>query len=163
MIHIVKNKDGSDTRLLVRKINKGDYNKKYLDLLKQLTSIFPDKISVSDFNNLVDRLGENHYIMVIEDIDTKMIIGCATLLIEEKFIHNMGKVGHIEDVVIDKAYRGLNLGKLIIDVLMSIGKKNGCYKIILDCEEKNIEFYERCGFTKKGVEMVKYFSPSSKF
>ena len=35
------------------------------------------------------------------DLEGK-VIGCATLLIEPKFIHECSNVGHIEDVVIDK-------------------------------------------------------------
>ena len=27
------------------------------------------------------------------------------------------------------------------------------YKIILDCDEKNVKFYEKCGFNNAGVEM----------
>jgi hypothetical protein len=33
--------------------------------------------------------------------------------------------------------------------LRDIGERLGCYKIILDCSEKNVPFYERTGFTKK--------------
>lgn len=32
----------------------------------------------------------------------------------------------------------------------------GCYKIILDCSQKNIPFYEKCGFSHKEYEMVLY-------
>lgn len=157
MVHIVKKKDGTSKRLLIRNIEGNDYYKEYLDLLKQLTSIDPDKISSNDFNSLVDRLNDDHSIIVIEDIDDNVIIGSSTLLVEYKFIHNMGKVGHIEDVVIDYEYRGCGLGKLLIDALIQLAKKNECYKVILDCSNDNVTFYEKCGFVKKEIEMVKYF------
>lgn len=32
-----------------------------------------------------------------------------------------------------------------------------CYKIILDCGEHNVPFYEKCGLVKKEVQMVRYF------
>ncbi|KAJ1500746.1 hypothetical protein HMI55_003750, partial [Coelomomyces lativittatus] len=41
----------------------------------------------------------------------------------------------------------------VLNALTSIGKKVGCYKIILNCAENNITFYEKCGFVKKEVEM----------
>jgi glucosamine-phosphate N-acetyltransferase len=162
MIHIHKDKKGSETAFLVRKINRGDRGRKYLDLLRQLTTIDPEKISEGDFNKLVDGMGRNQNIIVIEDVERNIVIGSATLLVEEKFIHNMGLVGHIEDVVLDSKYRGLNLGKLIIDHLVALAKNRGCYKVILNCEEKNVDFYLRCGFVRKEVEMVKYISPISK-
>jgi glucosamine-phosphate N-acetyltransferase len=50
----------------------------------------------------------------------------------------------------------LKLGYWIIETLKHIGAMAGCYKIILDCSEKNVQFYEKCGFKKKEVEMVWY-------
>ena len=31
----------------------------------------------------------------------------------------------------------------------------GCYKVILDCSEDNVPFYNKCGLTKKEVQMVR--------
>ena len=30
-------------------------------------------------------------------------------------------------------------------------------KVILNCNESNVKFYEKCGYKKKEFEMVKYF------
>ena len=70
----------------------------------------------------------------------------------------MGKVGHIEDVVIDEKYKGNGLGKDIVFYATSIAKKNGCYKVILDCSDDNIGFYIKSGYIKKGNQMALYFS-----
>ena len=90
---------------LIRKLNKLDYNKKYFELLKQLTSIDPKKISKNDFNKIVKGLNKSHLIYVIEDVENSIIIGTITILIEKKIIHNLGIVLHIEDLVIHKDYR----------------------------------------------------------
>ncbi len=37
---------------------------------------------------------------------------------------------------------------------MRVCKERGCYKVILDCAEHNVAFYEKCGLTKKEVQMV---------
>ncbi|KAI8803471.1 acyl-CoA N-acyltransferase [Cladochytrium replicatum] len=97
-----------------------------------------------------------YFIIVIEDTKKSKIAGAGTILVERKFVHNNGLVGHIEDIVTHKDYRGLNLGKLVIETLKYIGKMTGCYKIILDCSDKNIPFYEKCGFKQKEYEMVLY-------
>lgn len=52
-------------------------------------------------------------------------------------------MGHIEDIVIRKEYRGRNLGKRLIDLLKQIANVNTCYKVILDCGEHNVGFYEK--------------------
>lgn len=48
---------------------------------------------------------------VVEDQRTGRIIGAGTLLMEPKFIHGCGQTGHIEDIVVHEAARGLGLGR----------------------------------------------------
>lgn len=101
---------------------------------------------------------EMYIIAVI--IDTSMnnlVVGSASLFMEQKFIHNLGKAGHIEDVVVRNSHRGQKLGKFLIDYLCQNGLKKGCYKIILDCEEEKVGFYEKCGLKRKGAQMAIYF------
>jgi glucosamine-phosphate N-acetyltransferase len=44
----------------------------------------------------------------------------------------------------------------MIDQLKEMGRSLGVYKIILDCNEKNMGFYERCGFARKELQMAWY-------
>jgi glucosamine-phosphate N-acetyltransferase len=88
----------------------------------------------------------NHYVVVIEDLTSGKIVSSATLLVEHKFIHSASQRGRIEDVVVDERYRGRQLAKLMIETLRLFSIKLGCYKLTLDCEEKNRPFYEKFGF-----------------
>lgn len=36
-----------------------------------------------------------------------------------------------------------------------MSKESGCYKLILDCAEHNVAFYEKCGLTRKEIQMVR--------
>lgn len=94
--------------------------------------------------------------VVVDTLENK-IVGAGTLVMEKKFLRECGVAGHIEDVVVSQACRGQSLGKLIVKSLVEEGKRMGCYKVILDCSEKNVSFYERCGFTRKEVQMALYF------
>eukprot|EP00703_Trepomonas_sp_PC1_P001852 JAP94754.1 Glucose 6-phosphate N-acetyltransferase [Trepomonas sp. PC1] len=85
------------------------------------------------------------------------VIGCATLLIEQKLIRGFKKVGHIEDVVIDEKFRLNGFGKYMITQLIQKGREAGCYKVILDCDKGNVGFYDKCNMKQKGVEMAYYF------
>lgn len=58
--------------------------------------------------------------------------------------------------MVDSSYRGLRLGLRVIESLIETAKESGCYKVILDCSEDNVPFYEKCGLTKKEVQMVRY-------
>ncbi|GAB4820439.1 hypothetical protein N2152v2_007485 [Parachlorella kessleri] len=146
------------TRTETRQLQMGDYNKGYLELLSQLTKVGDyDQAAFEAQYAEIGRRKDDYKIVVIEDLDKQKIIATATLLIEHKFIRNCGKCGHIEDVVVDSTYRGLRLGIRVIEALIDLAEKAGCYKVILDCSEDNVSFYEKCGLYKKEVQMVKYF------
>jgi len=78
--------------------------------------------------------------------ENSKIIGSASILIEQKFIHDGGKVGHIEDVAVRKEFQGKGVGKQIVVALLRYAEKQGCYKTILDCTDELIPFYENIGF-----------------
>lgn len=138
----------------IRKIQIDDYHKNYLELLSQLTEV--GDVTYNQFGVQIELLKTHqHQIYVIEE--NKKIIATGTILIEEKIIHNCSRVAHIEDVVVDKRYRGLKLGKKMINFLVCKAKLSHCYKVLLDCDEKNVGFYEKCDFKPKSVSMAKYF------
>ena len=141
--------------MIFRDLESNDFNKEYLKLLEQLTEVNPDKIKFNDFVNFINNLNWRHKIIVVE-INNK-IVASGTLLIENKIIHGISKIGHIEDIVVDTSMRGTGLGKQLVNFLSNLAEYNQCYKVILNCKESNIRFYEKCGFEKKEVEMVKYF------
>jgi len=156
-LNILQHEMHSDQSLITRPLHFEDYGKGYCDLLSQLTSLENmDKTKFQERFREFQKAKDTYYIVVIEDLKRKWIVGTATLFVEKKIIHGAGKVGHIEDVVIDSSYRGKDLGKRLIEQLKCLGEKISCYKIILDCSEKNVTFYEKCGFTKKEIQMVFY-------
>lgn len=85
------------------------------------------------------------------------LLGTASLILERKFLRNGGVVGHVEDVVVDSRARGFSIGRHLLSYLVSYAQTIGCYKVCLDCSETNAPFYERCGFSRKEVQMVRYF------
>jgi GNAT superfamily N-acetyltransferase len=99
----------------------------------------------------------NQHMLVVADKRTGHVVGAGTVVIEPKFIHEGGLVGHVEDVVVDSALRGKGIGKRLVQQLVLIANESGCYKVILDCAEENVPFYTICGFTRKEIMMVKYF------
>ena len=127
-----------------------------MDCLAQLTII--GDISRDTF---IDRFNymKNHeeiYNPCVVTDETGKIVAAGTLLLEKKFIRNCGQCGHIEDIVVDSTQRGKNLGKILLQVLKELAMKLGCYKVILDCEEGKVQFYEKCGFIEKGRQMTFY-------
>ena len=72
-------------------------------------------------------------------------------------VHNLGLVGHIEDIAVAKDQQGKKLGLRIIQALDYLSEHVGCYKAILDCSEANEGFYVKCGFKRAGLEMAHYY------
>ena len=144
----------------VRRLDLLDKNKDFIELLQQLTVC--DSVSDKSDKQFEDRfqefssLGDDHVIGVIED-QSRKIVATGSVFIEKKFIRNCGKVGHIEDVVVDSNTRGMQLGKKIVGFLSDHARSVGCYKVILDYSAENKTFYEKCGFKQKEIQMVKYF------
>jgi glucosamine-phosphate N-acetyltransferase len=60
------------------------------------------------------------------------------VFIERKFLRNLGKVGHIEDIAVSKDMQGKKLGFRVIQALTGISESVGCYKTILNCSDDNI-------------------------
>ena len=103
-------------------------------------------------HNSIDQ--KNTQVWIIEDEDE--IIGTGTLLFEQKLIHNFGIVAHIEDVVISNNFRRQNYGKILIENLIKKAKEKSCYKVILNCDTKIEDFYNKCNFKYNGIHMSYY-------
>jgi glucosamine-phosphate N-acetyltransferase len=83
---------------------------------------------------------------------------CNCMLMNLYSIHNLGMVGHIEDIAVAKDQQGKKLGLRIIQALDFVAEKIGCYKSILDCSEANEGFYVKCGFKRAGLQMAHYYN-----
>ena len=119
-----------------------------LDSLKQASDL-----EENSAKNIIRKILQNdNHIIYVAEIDGK-IVGSTTLLIEQKFIHKGGIVGHIEDVVVKKEFEGQGIGMKLVLSLLDIAKKRQCYKTILNCEDTLIPFYEKIGFRHKSNEM----------
>lgn len=136
------------------KLLQKNHKNEYLELINEFTKE-PKEITKEDFEKWYDlSFGQNALIYVLLKGDK--IVGTGKLLLEYKFNNNLTIAGHVEDVVISKDYRGMGFGQIIVKNLINIGKEKGCYKILLNCNDKYIGFYNKCGFIRKGNEMCIY-------
>lgn len=136
----------------IREIVDDDYNRGYFELMYEFSN-YEKNVSKEEFETYI-RNRDRVQIHVLEDNTSGRIIGIGTIFKIEK-LHN-NPIGQIEDVIITEAYRKDGLGSKIIERLAEIGiNEFNCYKIVLNCLEKNIGFYEKCGFSLTGVQMRK--------
>ncbi len=137
--------------LIIRELKKEDI---WNGFLKSLDSLKPaSNIEKSKAETIFEKINTNpDHIIVVAELDGK-IVGSTTLIIESKFIHNGGLVGHIEDVVVNKEFQGQKIGEKIMIHLIEIAKKHGCYKTILNCTDDVKPFYEKLGFKQVSNEL----------
>lgn len=145
--------------LLIRPLALHDFDRGYLPLLGQLTAT--GNVTRESFGERFRQMKScpgTYYIAVVEDTARqRQVIGTTTLVVEQKFIHSTGMRGRIEDVVVSEDYRGLELGKLLVETMTLLGKAVGCYKVSLECADKNVRFYEGLGFNVDEKYMVRRF------
>ena len=135
-------------KLEVREIELDDLKNGFFLTLRNLSELGFIQGDLVKAEQILSNIRANplHKIFVAIDKETSEVIGATTLLIEQKFIHDGGKAGHIEDVVTRKGFEGLGIGTALIDHALRFAKTVGCYKIVLDCSEANISFYRKIGF-----------------
>lgn len=121
----------------------------YCSLIQILINI-PVSLDDTEFLKYYNRLNDDNIVVVMTD-DNK-VIGTAKMFIEYKLLQ---PVAHIEDVIVKSDYRRQGFGNQLIEYLSNIAFRRNCYKIILESNELNVKFYEKCDFVKEGFEMVK--------
>eukprot|EP00042_Codosiga_hollandica_P027511 m.137543 g.137543 ORF g.137543 m.137543 type:complete len:338 (+) comp52508_c0_seq1:103-1116(+) len=140
----------------IRPLHESDFDKNFTELLQQLSTV--GSISPAFFHSRLSefRRTDMQTMVVAEDMSLGRICGSGTLMIEPKFIRNAGLVGHLEDLVVDIGLRRKGIGAAIVKLLLQYAKQMSCYKVILDCSEANVPFYEKCGFKRKDASLVRY-------
>jgi glucosamine-phosphate N-acetyltransferase len=134
----------------VREIRSDDLKKGFLETLANLSEVGLD---YSEGRKILSSIKRNPFHRIFVVSKDGEIVGATTLLVEPKFIHAGGLVAHIEDVSVRKGYEGIGIGGSVVQAAVKEAKRLGCYKVILDCNEKLVEFYGRLGFKRHGVEM----------
>ena len=137
--------------ITIREIQESDLEKGFLESLDNLKKASDLDKGIAK-NILKGILDDSKHIIHVAELNGK-IVGSTTLLIEQKFIHNGGRVGHIEDVVVSKEYEGKGIGIKLVSSLLEKAKVMNCYKTILDCQDELIPFYERIGFKQESNQM----------
>ena len=140
------------TEIEIREIEEGDLEKEFLETLDFLRNA--SGLDKNKAKEILKKIKQNPNHIIHVAIDDKKVIGSTTLFIEQKFIHDGGIVGHIEDVVVRKDYEGQGIGMKLVISLLDVSKTKKCYKTILNCEDSLKPFYEKIGFKNTTNEMI---------
>lgn len=132
--------------IIIRELEEKDL---FNGFLQSMDSLKPaSNISKEKATEIYQKIKSNPNHLVYVAISGDKVVGSTTMLIEPKFIHEGGNVGHIEDVVVAKEYQGRGIGEMLVQSLLELAKENNCYKTILDCSDDVKPFYEKIGFKR---------------
>jgi len=137
----------------IREIGEDDLEKGFLETLDFLRNA--SDLDKNKAKEILKKIKQNPNHIIHVAVDNSKIIGSITLFIEQKFVHDGGLAGHIEDVVVRKDYEGKGIGLKLVRSMLERAKEKNCYKTILDCNDNVKQFYEKIGF-KHDINCMRY-------
>lgn len=143
----------------ITELEPNDYHKGFLELVNEAFCKCAVKpVTVDEFNRWLEAVkSQDGHIFVLRDeseSENGNVIATVKVLIERKMHNNFATMGHIEDVVVSKAYRKQGLGKQLIAYAQEYCKKRECYKTVLACRDDLEPFYKGCGAERRGIHMA---------
>lgn len=75
-------------------------------------------------------MSSTYYILVVVNPEDR-IVASGTLMMERKFVHNLGIVGHVEDLAVARDQKGKKMGLRVLEALVHVAQTVGCYKVCL--------------------------------
>lgn len=130
--------------IAIRYLEEGDFKKGFLETLAHLATVNLTPEEAIHIWRGRNAAGVRTVVAVADDA----VIGTASLILEHKFLHRGGTIGHIEDVAVRPGFEGKGIGSAVVRELIEMAKRSGCYKVILSCTDENVPFYSRIGFRR---------------
>ncbi len=132
--------------MIIRRLKTKDFEAGFFETLAALTEV---NLTVEQAIAIKKIRTTRTYVALIN----KQVVGTASLVIDNKFIHSGGITGYIEDVAVNNQCQHKGVGSKLINHLVKVAKELGCYKVMLSCDNKVKSFYEKLGFCEHNLNM----------
>ena len=152
-----------------------DYNKEYDNGIKELLFELQEYIMNIDkegYNTISKSNKDDYFNKVMKEINeyqgkillyeengniVGLVVGCINNEETDDFDFKCPKRGRITELIVNKDYRGKNIGQELFDAMSKYLKSLGCKKILIGVfayNEKAIKFYEKNGYHLRMIEMI---------
>ncbi|KAM0681590.1 Glucosamine-phosphate N-acetyltransferase-like protein [Glugoides intestinalis] len=139
----------------IRELEIEDYKNGFLECLKELT-IVGDITQEMFLNRFQERKNHGVFTVVAVEECTNRVLGTASIFYEPKYIRECATKAYIEDVCVASYAQKRGIGKKLVVFLEEKAINDGCYKIILTCNEQKEYFYQKMNFKKTEIAMSIY-------
>jgi glucosamine-phosphate N-acetyltransferase len=129
----------------LRPLELGDFHRGFLESLANLSPVDLTPAEAIQIWRGRNAAGVRTVVAVEPD---GSILGTGSLILEHKFLHHGGTIGHIEDVAVHPDHAGKGVGSAVVRALVDLARQSGCYKVILSCTDQNLAFYSKIGFRR---------------
>ena len=147
------------------------YDEEIKDLLVELQEYLTN-IDKEHYNIVRDDYREKYFNKTMEEVKKcngnillyekdKKIIGLVIGIINndkiDRFDFKAPKRGRVTELIVSKEYRGMHIGKQLLDRMKDHLKSIGCEKILITVfgyNENAIEFYKNNGFHIRVIDMI---------
>ena len=128
------------------------------DNLDQLHSLYRDKMALIDLEEVKNNDGKC-YIAVDNGKAIGVIMGIIVKFSEYDYLdYKCPKEGEITELVVSSKYRGMGIGKLLMEKIEDYFKNIGCEYILVDIfsyNKKGINFYSKYGYHSRMNRAIK--------
>jgi glucosamine-phosphate N-acetyltransferase len=128
--------------LLIRALEAGDFSRGFLETLSGLAEV---ELSLEQAAGIWKKRTAAGIHTIVCEIGGR-VVGTASLIVEQKYIHQGGLVGHIEDVAVHRDHWRQGIGTALVERLTHLASSLHCYKVILNCRAELVPFYSRIGY-----------------
>lgn len=147
------------------------YDEDIKDLLVDLQQYLSD-IDKEGYNIVGDNFREDYFRKTMDDIkrcngkillyeENDEIAGLIVALVnngeEQRYDFRAPKRGRVTELVVKEKYRGMHIGKQLLESMKEYLKEIGCEKIMIAVfgyNEEAIKFYERNGYHIRMIDMI---------
>lgn len=135
-----------------------EYYNQLIELYSINNIIDKDIVTFKKFSYTIKSLPKNHTIYLY--IKNNIIIGCCSLIIEQKIIYNCGKVGHMQDLIVKVSERENSIQSILIKYIVKKAEEKQCNRLDILSPIYLERYYNRHNFTKEGLYMSNHISLS---
>jgi glucosamine-phosphate N-acetyltransferase len=133
--------------LRIRSLEPADFGRGFFETLGSLA---PVDLTPEEATAIWQQRSSVGIHTIVAEADGQ-VVGTASLMIEKKFIHRGGLVGHIEDVAVHSDHWRQGIGTALVERLTRLASSLRCYKVILNCREHLVPFYSRLGYHRHEI------------
>ncbi|MDP3990746.1 MAG: GNAT family N-acetyltransferase [Candidatus Nealsonbacteria bacterium] len=137
--------------IIVRQLRVKDLEKGFLETLDRLIPI--GGLSIKKAKHIFRKITLNPVYWTIVAEKNNMVVGTATVLFQQEFFGNGTFMAHVENVVVHEKCSGQGIATMLMQAVDQEIRKRNCFRVVLNCSDDNISFYEKLGYERKGNEM----------